>query len=382
MADQELWQVEPKAFIEVLKVLDLVPLTKGLPASSYIRIRSKADTLQFDLSSIMSGSVSMKGSGAIELDTPIFVDRTTFIPFIMTAENYKSKKPFEFTLKKNRLIVEQGSRKAVFETASKGSGYADVNAKTAKPFTTNEDLLELLGLAAAYGMPEEQTPELSCVYVAKNSHMLNIYSMNRHLSFKSACKVKDAPEKLALPLALVGLLKAQSMASVLVNPTEVILKFPFGCLWQSLSRKASESFPRTGLDNLVATSDKWPLQFQLDAHRLQKVTDRFALYLASVNKENWALIVSANAGDKQARLQAKIAHGTFDERVPFVAPIKKAIKLEWPLDLLLPALAYLGKGNTLVDVKFSEKTTDCLLSCGDTRIFVTYKREEAPKEKK
>ena len=368
------WSVDPKKFLAVLAILDMVPLRPGIPSAVFIEFAERKGTMTMSLSSDVSGVVSVKGEGTLDRKKPVYLDRRLFLPFVYTAKTYKSDKPFVFSISEKQVLVHQGKRKASFDQMLGGSGYGEIDESTGSVLPLDKKLTEILIVANECASPDPTVPELNCVYTLRNVKGIDVYSSNQLVVFKGMQKINGKfPEKLPFPLYLVPFLKADGIKEVRLKSKEVVLTFDCGHIWQAVSAKALKSFPATTIDKLIKDGGEWEEKFRLQTKRLGSVARRFSEYLTSVRRQDWMMFVDGQAGSKQVLLEVKIAQGVFRERVTVEEPIVKPFRVDWPLDHLLPVIEHMSKDKDgMLTVRFDKKTP-YLLSTKGLSVVLTRK---------
>jgi hypothetical protein len=236
-------------------------------------------------------------------------------------------------------------------------------------------MLAKLQMAASCATSDTSVPELNCAFVKRENDVVEFYGSNQLLAMRARKKTKgQVPESLAIPLLIIPYLNAEGLKEVRLHKKEIALHFDCGVLWHPISIKAQNGFPHETIDNLLAEGKKYPEAFRLQVKRLQKVVERFNLYLASAKKQDWVLHIKGAEGTEQLLLEVKIPQGIFHEQVTVDEPIKKAFELDWPLDVLLPVFEHLFKiEDDVLQVRFGAETP-YLLSADDCAVAVTRRK--------
>ena len=370
------WKVEAKELVSVLQILDLVPTRPGIGSSSFVQLSEKNGQARMLLSSDVSGQVRVKGTGTMGLKKKFYLDRHIFFPFIFTAKNYKSDKPFVFTATEGQMLVVQGRRKAKFDCGVPGAGYGefDVNGNF-KSLPIDAKLSELITIATACATSDASVPELNCVYMTQEGHTIDFHTSNQLTVFHATSKTKHhIPQRLPFPLFLVPYLGNDRLREIRIREKEIVLGFDCGHIWQGFSVKASKAFPIKTIKALLGDALTWTEVFKLQTSRLGAVTTRFSEYLTSVRRQDWQLFLKGNAGDQELLLEVVIPQGTFREKVRIEAPLVYNVAIDWPLDTLLPILTYLAKvKDAVLSVRWGQKTP-YLLSAGNIQVVVTRRK--------
>lgn len=401
-----MWTVSPKELIAATQILNLVPIKTGLPSSSFVRLHERKHRLWMSLSTEIAGSVHIKGKGVLGLKKPVYLDRALLFPFILGGLKYKTKKPFDITVEKEKLLITQGRRKGSFQYATEGSGYLDATTATkGTELVLSKHLIELLKVAAECATPDQTAPELACVMVKRgeSSHDVKILSSNQLIVFSASRKEKAKfPRKLPFPLQLIPFLELEDMQSIRYHEaydpnsgSGVMLNFDCGCIWQPLSEKAEKGFPSDTLEGLMQgktykysdkkgkkhksysppakgkhiSSTDWPERFQIKAGQLGEAVGRFSDYLSSAKKEQWTLRVYAEKGSQHVIFESLAQQAEFREKIAVERAIGESFSVNWPLDILLPVFRHLEKGKSTISARFGDKTP-CLLTAGGVSMVV------------
>jgi len=370
------WTVDPEKLIDVFGVLDLVPARPGIPTSVFIQLSEKKGRADLMLSSDVTGVVSIKGEGSIGASKPVYLDRRLLFPFILTAQNYRSDRPFVFSKVGKQIKVTQGRRKATFDLLPSNAGYGIPNDGKGSVLPMEKKVSSLVTIACACATSDPTVPELNCVYIKRTKKGIALYASNQLVVFRAHHTVKGTfPKTLPFPLFLVPVLTNDRIKEVRLQEKDVTLGFDCGRIWQGVSAKALKGFPLETMDGLIDDGKKWTEQFRLLTHKLGAVTARFSEYLTSIRRQDWLLTVAAAKGDKQVLLEVKIPQGIFREYVSIAEPAKEDIQIGWPLEILLPIFDYLAKNKEAVlSVRFDKKTP-YYISAGGVSVVVTKKKK-------
>lgn len=338
------WSVERDKLLPVLQTLDLVPSRPAVPSSNYLMLEGKDGKVQMAASAEICGRVWVTGEGSWPFPKQAyFVDRRLFLPFLFASKDIKSKAPFQFYKQGESLVVQQGRRKAVFETATAVSGYG------AKPDTSGIALQFDKGLSLAVRCARESAttdtsvPHLNCVYLIPRAGRVDVMATNQIIMQQSTPSSKLALTKpLPFPLYLVDLVNHDDLKKVIWAKKELILEFGHGVIWQTVSAIASKDFPSKAIYDRMTAGKEMPEMFRLDCHKLGIVVARLAVYLGAVRRIDWFLSIKGIVGGTDLTLEAKVPQGVFREKIA-CGKLKSVIDAEWPLDNLLPVFEYIGK---------------------------------------
>jgi len=370
------WTVDPKKFMGVLSVLDLVPSRPGIPSSVFIQFEEVKGVMRMSLASDVAGRVQVEGKGSAGFKKALYLDRRLFFPFIFTAKTYKSDKPFVFSMTGKQVLVTQGRRRATFDPMAASAGYGELRTgKNGTVLPIDDKLCEAIYVANSCATSDPTVPELNCVYLRRNGKGIELYTSNQLIVFKAARKTSAKfPEKLPFPLFLIPFITHDGLKEVRIADKEVVLKFDCGYIWQGVSTKAAKGFPISTMNKLLTDGGQWPEVFKLDSHHLGAVTRRFSEYLTAIRRQDWLLSIKGAVGDKQIMLEVSIPQGIFREKVGIAEPLKQEVNVGWPLDSLLTIFEYLAKDKKAgMSVRFAKKTP-YLLTAGGTQVVVTRKK--------
>jgi hypothetical protein len=402
----KMWTASPKRLLAAIQVLNLIPVKTGLPSSSFVRLheKDKRHRLWMSLSTEIAGSVSVEGVGKLGLKKPVYLDRALLFPFIFGGLKYSKKKPFVFTVEKDKLRITHGRRKGLFQYATEGSGYIEPeNTFGGTELVLSEKAIGLLKVAHSCVTPDQIVPELSCVMLNRgdSSQEVRMFASNQLIVLCATRKEKTKfPRKLPLPLQMIPFLDVEGVESLRAQEKGMLLQFKSGYIWQPFSSKAEKGFPLDTVTALIEgktykykdkkgkkrreftppngikisahNTHDWPERFSVLANRFGAAIDRFADYISSVKKEDWALKIDAvGENEKYITLSSAAQQAEFREKVAVEGGIKESFTVTWPLDILLPIFQHLQNDKkSAIKVFFGEKTP-YLIKAGDISIVVS-----------
>jgi hypothetical protein len=346
------WTVGAKELLEALRILELVPIQTGSPTSVFYKATRKSNgKVRLSAASEVTGSVLLKGDGEWPFKAPFYIDRRLFTPFVNALPD--TKKDFAFTAKGTELVIRHGGRKAHFMGQT---GIPDYAEEPPREYSSKLEVIrsvrELVYCARSCATADTVSGHLNCVYLRPDGKRLTIMASNCKVLYEA--KTKDtlqSKEPVPFPLFLVSLLGTQELREVHWLKKLVVLKFTHGQLWQPVSAKAAKKFPAAVITKYMKEGEKADVQFAIDTKKLARVIARIGTYLTAVSRQDWSLVLTGEKGNQEITLSSKVAQTAFHERLHLVAPLKRKIRMEWPIELLLPVFQFLaekGKDKLLV----------------------------------
>lgn len=354
------WQISRENLLSVLEVLELLPEKIGVPSSQFFRVQGIGNgKTRWMLVSDATSEQTMTGTG--EWPVPQkgywFLNRKTFTPFVQAAKEIKNKAPFQFKLFGKTLVVRHGRRRAMFVTQPAVEGYGGSLNGASWKMAMSDHVRGLVHCARDCASPDALVPEKNCVYVAPGKQGGEILATNQKVLFRAKSKIQLA-DPVPLPLFLVTLLGSKSLQAIEWQDGVVVLRFPTGRIWQSVSAKAKK-FPREQLIGHIMTGAKKPLLFRVSTRKLALALQRLGLYMQAANRQDWVLEIKAEKGSQEIGLETGIAHAKFREKVAVDGEVQQDLELQWPLDLVIPVMEYVGQAHKKywLEVRVWEATT-------------------------
>ena len=375
-----------------IKVLGLTTEQAGIPASSFVRVSAKDNSLHLSLGGDLSATTKLKGKGSVETKL-LFVGRQEFLSFFQTT----SKKPFQIEMSGKKLTVRQGRRKASLTGTADGVGYPEFDKlpSSGREISIRSDLVASLDAACSCSSGGPNTA-LHCIYLKDR----NLLATDQILAFKEKLR-KSVGEKhsFLLPMPVVSLLKAEDLEKLIIADGRVVLKFPSGLVSHPLPGRSVE-FPSSSVESLlqgktfylkkekvfslpdskkhVKKEKHWPEVFSLPVAALEEIIRRFSVYLSAVERLKAFVTVEVKKGDTQALFQARTQYAKFNEKVKIPKGAVDDFSVNLPVHLLPSFLKYWVENNKKGSVQaYCAKESPCLLVCGDSRLMVpSYAMEE------
>lgn len=341
------WEIGRDKLLEPLEVLDLVPSRPGLPSSEFIMVEraGKNGDIIVHLASEVTGTVTLKGDGKWPFEKPFYLDRRVFLPFVRASKDIKTKAPFKFTANEKQLVVKNGKRKAEFDGQPAVQGYGQPpSGKLVSRIELGNHTRGLIYCARECASADPVTPQLNCVYIQPKGGDVNVFATNQKIVYaaKSKTKLKSA-SPIPFPLYLVSLLGSDKLKEVLWKDKYVAITFPHGIIWQPVSAKANKNFPAKDIAKHMASAEKEPAMFTVDARKMASHIIRIIGYLAAVRRQDWALDLTGKKGEREVIVSSTVPQSSFRETLMLDHPCKSSFSLSWPLDMLEPVFDYLHK---------------------------------------
>jgi hypothetical protein len=314
-----------------------------------------------------------------------YLNRQIFTPYVQAAKEIKNKSPFEFYLSGKMLVVRHGRRrKAKFSTQPTIDGYGQaLEAKSLMALTVSDHAKRLINCARNCASIDQLKPESHCVFIHSRNGTTNIMSRNKKVLFRAHTKGDGEQKVIPMPLFLATLLGARQLKEVEWNKGVVVLRFPGGAIWQPVAAKAHE-FPRDAILARMKEGEAKPVLFRIETRRLATALQRLGLYLQAMKREDWVLELRGKKGAEEVELFAEIAHSDFLERVAIDGALPQDIKLQWPLDMILPVMDYVGLAHKklwlevrlwAVKNRLGQQTKASYVKTGDIQLVVSTKAE-------
>lgn len=349
-----MWEIRRNRLIEGLKLLDLVQEKVGLASSEFFWIHGKGDTVTFSVASYIMGEIKLVGEGEWPTDKPLYIDRRVFIPFVYASREIKNKSPFIFKLKKEQgknrnytLYVRHGNRKAEFYSQKDVHGYGDLRKimKSKESSVPISDVLqELLQCGKNCAVTDAIVPQLNCVMVSKGKIAIQAAASSDKVFYLGVGNIKNSKIKanIPFPLFLIQLLNENGLKKVSWRGNFIVLEFDKGVIWQPVSQEALSNFPLKKIQKHAKRADKLPISFTVSSRRFTKLMLRLGFYLQALRRKDWVVTIAGKKKDQVVRLSTHISGVKFDERLPLSEPLKKNVKLNWPLDIIEPVFGFLS----------------------------------------
>lgn len=368
--------------IEALDVLELVPSRPGMAASEYIKITTSGSMMQMSLASEVLGVVQVPISGKFPCKQPYFLDRRVATPFLRVARDTKSHDEINWeslhstTGKGKRqktyqsLQIQHGRRKAEMATLAEVTGYGDVKIdKHAQQVKLTDDQRAIIKCAFNCASLDPSTPELNCVFITTKGLVLSYNTVAMMIG--KTTKFKDA---LPLPLHLLSMLQHDKNPKIFIQKDKVVLQFEEGMIAQTVSSKALKSFPVKSIINKAESIGKIPLAFVVSAAKLFQSMDRFSSYISAVRKQEQVLKLKVKKGHKELVISAIVPNIKLVEELRLQEKAKQDVECEWPLDVILPTMQFIGAQKQDVSIHVNEeKESPYYLSTEDVTLLVARK---------
>lgn len=335
--------------IQAIASIDLIPSRAGISSSEFIRIQASKDKIKFSLAAEIYGTTyaaALEGKETWEF----FVDRASFVPFVLAAKELGQTVPFEFrySAKDSTLTVRCGKRKASYQTVTEISGYADKADFKGAALVLTKEQKTMLRLAVKYATSDPTVAHLNCIYLSKGKAIL---ASNQLAAFYLEDKV--VPLSVPLPLLLLSILDSDLVEGITVSKEFARVDLACGFLCQLTNQKAAESFPHATLVSNVEAGAKFKKRFSVKGSSMVAVLKRLEAYIASVVKRDMVVSVAGTKGDTKLRITATIPQGSFEESLTVKEPLVRDVECEWLLSLLLP-LADIATSLGTVTVRYDD----------------------------
>lgn len=157
---------------------------------------------------------------------------------------------------------------------------------------------------------------------------------------------------LMIPLLLVGLLIEPNLREITATKDAVTLEFKSGKIMQPLPSQALKDFPKKKILD-IAESDRIEETFNVEATKFLKVLERFAAFMQSVKDKLIAL--SGKEGDTVIKISGIASHARVSDSFGAIR-ITRDFKCEWPVDSIMPYIAFLAKSQLNLSAKFDDKS--------------------------
>lgn len=352
-------EIEKDDLIRAVEVIDRVPQRAGIPSSDYVYVKGTGGhRLTMALASDVVGRAWVNAKdGERVLETEYYLDRRLLVPFVLAGKERKA--PFVWNERSEaQVTISQGNRLATLEKKKLPlAGYGKEDAgkeKTIRKVPISESLGELLAVAASCSTADPSTPHLNCVY-AKGGWFT---ATNQVTLFGAEVKEKNLGE-FALPPGLVNLLADGKWEHLLLyGDTRVRVVYGgkaklYGYIEGTVVQDARRNFPKDKVRKQLEKAREWNSVLEVEGKLLGDVIGRLVTYLSGIRREDWVMRISV--GPSYVKFSAKVGQGEFVERVGFgKVKVQLAGQIEWPLQVALPVLEYMGKRKGMVTVRVDE----------------------------
>lgn len=353
--------------VAAVAAINLVPSRAGISSSEFIRIRAGGTRLRLSLAAEIYGTTFAKCEEAAETSWEFFVDRASFVPFILAAKELGQKTPFEFKISEKNgrtLTVRCGARRAMYQTVTEISGYSDKSDFKGVDLRLSKEQKIVLRLAAKYATPDPTVAHLNCIYLSKGKAVM---ASNQLSAFYMADKA--APMSVPLPLLLLSIIDSDHVKSITVANRFAKIDLDCGFLCQLTNQKAAEEFPHKAIAKSIVDGGSYKQRMVLKGSALVAVLKRIETYIASVVKRDMVVSVTGKKGEARIKLSAAVPQGSFDEFVKLAKPLPADVECQWLLALLLPLSEIAGalgsvavRYNDLSPFLFSSKGMQLLVA--------------------
>jgi len=335
-------QIKRESLLRVVEILSMVNQRAGIPPSEYVRIIAGKKKVDFYLSSDALCRVEAEKDGDWPVKSPYFVDRNLFMPFIQAAKTIKSVKDFEFEEVDKQLMITHGRRKITFTDLPPVTGYGKIEIPDdAVEINLTEEQRALMRCAESCATSDPITPHLNCVYITEDGLVL---ASNQLVIFHGTTrKFKNA---IPMPLYLLSMLELEGANKLVFTEKFVVLKMDRGEILQTVPQQALKGFPSKKIGKRITESESFQKLFTVQAVKIAEVLQRFSVYMASVRRQDRVVKVVAKKNDNVLTISSSVAQVKLQETLKLKHPVKVAVKAEWPLDLILPVLTFLGTQDT------------------------------------
>lgn len=356
--------------VRVSELLSLIPQRSGVPPSDYIRIEKGKKSLICSLSSDVVGKFSLDVDGEWPVESPYFVDRSLFFPFVLAAKDMKLKKDFMFAKTKgDSLLMKHGRRRVVFAKMPPVTGYGKIPTDaTGFELTLTDGQKEMVRCAESCATTDPITPHLNCVYVTDKGLVL---ASNQIVIFSA--KTKKFQHSVPMPLYLLKLLDVKGATKLLFSEKYVVLKLDCGDILQSVPQKAIKGFPESKIVSRINESALYKKLFAVNAEKLSMVLERFSSYMFSVRRQDKVVTISMTSGDQTIRVSAKVGQTVMSETLKAVEAPRQDVRAEWALDLVTPVIKFLGTQKKVLTVSSESKKTPFYVDGGDVKLLLARK---------
>ncbi len=341
--------------IEAVKILDLVPVRPGIPSSEFIKVENSGQGIRLSLTSDAVGSVYVPGTEVYDVfANPFYIDRRVLMPFLFQSEAGRSD---EVVVERDKDVVEfkLGRRKLKLDAVPRVAGYGDITKDESAVTIKFDDQQRELMLCALAFTPTEQggLPQLQCVcltgskILASNDNLIFVGNSGNTITLERG-HIND----LMIPLLLVGLLIEPNLREITATKDAVTLEFKSGKIMQPLPSQALKDFPKKKILD-IAESDRIEETFNVEATKFLKVLERFAAFMQSVKDKLIAL--SGKEGDTVIKISGIASHARVSDSFGAIR-ITRDFKCEWPVDSIMPYIAFLAKSQLNLSAKFDDKS--------------------------
>ncbi len=340
--------IESELLATAVSIIDLVPSRAGIPSSEFIRLEGGKGMLHLSLSADVYGTVSM------DLPTKskfvAFVDRGSFVPFVMAARESGSKAGFMLTLgDKGQLIIRCGKRRGLFNKLSNVGGYNEVDRVSGAKIVLSKDQKRSIALAAKYATPDPTVAHLNCIYLQKDGYVL---ASNERAAIR--LETKPVGSSMPLPLGILQTIEHELVKTIVIGSTVAKIGFGNGFICQTVNQKSAANFPHKSIKLAMEAAAAYPHRFWIPSKNLLDAITRMNSYSSTVVKRDPVVKLIGVQGESTIKVVCQVPQGSFTEVVAVTKPLNTDFTVEWMLELLLPLLTMGGKIERF-SVRFEDK---------------------------
>jgi len=380
-----MWQVKRESLSQVLDILAMVPEKLGIPSSEYIWIRGKGTHITMSVASYISGEVQLNGEGSWPFaGKNFYLDRRTFVPWVMAARESKEKHRFQFHRKTDQLYLKHGNRTVTFSNQSKIRGYGDlrrINAEENHSVPITRELKEILRCGSNCAVSDTIQPHLNAVVIKGKGSTVVSYAASDYVFYmgKGELDKSETISSVQFPLFLVGLLDVAGLRKISTIGKYVMLKFKHGVVWQPISEEVDKDFPLSRIKKYAKQATKMPVTFTTSGRRFSRMMVRLGYYLQSVRRRDWVVTVKGDKGDDYIKIRSMIPGVAFKETLSVATKLPADFTIEWPLATLAPVFEFLSKRTRKVPlaVRINHRDRTSYVQAGKFWLCVPSRQEEA-----
>lgn len=348
--------IESELLAAAVSIIDLVPSRAGIPSSEFIRLVGSNGTLQLSLSADVYGTVTMDLPTKTKFTA--FVDRGSFVPFVMAARESGSKAGFLLSVgDKGQLVIRCGRRRGLFNKLNNVGGYNEVAKINGTKIVLSAEQKKSIALAAQYATPDPTVAHLNCIYLQKDGHVL---ASNERSAIRLA--TKPVGSSMPLPLGILRTIEHELVKTIVIGSTVAKIGFGSGFICQTVNQKSAANFPHKSINAAMVAATAYPRRFRIPAKKLLDAITRMNSYSATVVKRDPVIKIIGVKGESAIKVVCQVPQGSFSEVVPLDKALSADFIVEWMLELLLPLLTMSNQPTTF-SVKFEDK--------GKTPYFIT-----------
>jgi hypothetical protein len=379
-----MFQVKRENLNAVLDILTMVPEKLGISASEYIWVRGQGSHIKMSVSSYISGEVELDGVGSWPFKDNFYLDRRTFVPWVMSARESKDKHRFQFHRRGDRLFLKHGGRTVTFDNQKKISGYGDLKRikglRSNPEIPVSDELKEMLKCGNNCAVADTIQPQLNCVLVSSKGSEVFSYAASDYVFYvgKGTLSKNESIDTVPFPLFLINLLTIKGLKRISCVGKYVLLKFKNGTIWQPISEEANTNFPLDRIKKYARQARSLPVTFSTSGRRFSRMMVRLGYYLQSVRRRDWVVVVKGERGDDTVMLRSSIPGVHFRERISVSGGVPKDFKIEWPLATLAPVFEFLSKRTKKMPlvVRINHKSKISYVQAGKFWLCVPSRQEE------